>query len=265
MDTAKVPVTEHGERVKWSPEQCVIDRKTFYIRGRIPVPVHGMDEPFIWGVWVELSPKTFLRVDEMWNVEGRESEPVFTGYLNSEIAVYTPTYNLEVDVKTRPIGERPQFFVQDKEHPLAVEQRDGISIERVQEIAEMMMHPNQKEVRVDEVAFLRRLYEQFNARETDGLLAQMAPDVMWANAMEGGHAQGRDAVLAYWTRQWSMFDPQVEPEEFSHGDDGAVTVKVHQVVKDLEGKVLADVRVGHVFRLEGGLVKQFDVSENWAH
>jgi hypothetical protein len=141
MDTAKVPVAEQSERVKWSPEQCVIDRKTFYIRGRIPVPVHGLEEPFIWGVWVELSPKTFLRVDEMWNVEGRESEPVFTGYLNSEIAVYGSTYNLIVDVKTRPVGERPQFFVQDSEHPLAVEQRKGISMERVQEIAEAMLHP----------------------------------------------------------------------------------------------------------------------------
>jgi ketosteroid isomerase-like protein len=120
-------------------------------------------------------------------------------------------------------------------------------------------------VDVDEVEFLRRLYAQFNARETESLLAQMTPDVMWANAMEGGYAQGREAVLAYWTRQWSMFDPHVEPEEFSLGENGTVAVKVHQVVKDFEGKVIADVRVGHVFRMEGGLVKRFDVSEDWSH
>jgi ketosteroid isomerase-like protein len=111
----------------------------------------------------------------------------------------------------------------------------------------------------EEVSFLRRLYAQFNAREMESLLASMAPDVMWANGMEGGHERGREAVRAYWTRQWGMFDPHVEPVGFAVEEDGAVGVEVHQVVKDLEGVVIADVRVGHVFRLEGGVVKRFDI------
>jgi hypothetical protein len=112
---------------------------------------------------------------------------------------------------------------------------------------------------LDKVAFLRRIYALFNAREMDALLAVMAPDVMWANAMEGGHEHGRDAVRAYWTRQWGMVDPHVEPIEFAEQADGSVAVDVHQVVKDLEGKVLADMMVDHIFQVEDGFVQRFDV------
>ena len=111
----------------------------------------------------------------------------------------------------------------------------------------------------DDVAFLQRLYAQFNARKMESLLASMMPDVIWANGMEGGHEHGRDAVRAYWTRQWAMVDPHVEPVAFAAGEDGKVAVEVHQVVKDLEGKVLADVMVGHIFKMEDGLVKRFDI------
>ena len=62
--------------------------------------------------------------------------------------------------------------------------------------------------------FLKRLYEHFNAREMESVLAAMHEDVMWANGMEGGHVHGRDAVRAYWTRQWAMIDPRVDPVDW---------------------------------------------------
>ena len=112
---------------------------------------------------------------------------------------------------------------------------------------------------MDGTMFLTRLYKQFNARAMDALLASMAEDVMWANAMEGGHEHGREAVRSYWTRQWAMVDPHVEPVTIQQGEDGVWVVEVHQVVKDLEGKMLSDAVVEHAFRLEDGLVKRFDV------
>jgi hypothetical protein len=38
-----------------------------------------------------------------------------------------------------------------------------------------------------------------------------------------------------------------------------VNIEVHQIVRDLKGKVLVDQRVGHIFRIENGLVKRFDI------
>ena len=87
----------------------------------------------------------------------------------------------------------------------------------------------------------------------------MHKDVIWANGMEGGHVQGRDGVRSYWTRQWAIVDPHVEPVEFSNGPDGETIVEVHQIVHDLDGNLLADKMVGHVFRIENQLVNRFDI------
>jgi hypothetical protein len=111
----------------------------------------------------------------------------------------------------------------------------------------------------DEVDLLKLVYDRFNARDMETVLAAMHEDVLWANGMEGGHVRGRNEVRSYWTRQWAMIDPHVEPVAFSSGLDGEVIVEVHQVVRDLNGNLLADKMVGHVFRIENGLVKRFDI------
>jgi ketosteroid isomerase-like protein len=110
-----------------------------------------------------------------------------------------------------------------------------------------------------EVEFLKLLYDRFNAREMETVLTAMHEDVIWANGMEGGHVHGRDGVRSYWTRQWAMIDPHVEPVEFSVGPQGKVVVEVHQIVRNLQGNVLSDQMVGHVFWIENGLVKRFDI------
>jgi hypothetical protein len=109
------------------------------------------------------------------------------------------------------------------------------------------------------IEILRQLYSQFNAREMEAVLASLHPEVVWANGMEGGYVHSRDGVREYWTRQWAMIDPHVEPVNFTEGDDETIEVEVHQVVRDLEGRVLLEKTVGHIFRLESGLVRRFDI------
>jgi hypothetical protein len=111
----------------------------------------------------------------------------------------------------------------------------------------------------DEVEVLKRLYDRFNARDMETLLSAMQEHVIWANGMEGGHVHGREGLRSYWTRQWAMIDPHVEPVEFSRGPEGEVVVEVRSVVRDLNGNLVADQLVGHVFRLDNGLVQRFDI------
>lgn len=106
---------------------------------------------------------------------------------------------------------------------------------------------------------LKRVYSLFNARDMDTVLAAMHEDVLWANGMEGGHVHGREGVRQYWTRQWAMMDPHVEPMKFSHGPHGEIAVDVHQVVRDLSGNILVDKMVVHLFQIEDGLIRRFDI------
>jgi hypothetical protein len=135
-----IPLDQREQRVVITPDQCVIDNRDFYLRGRILLPIVGHDEPFVWGVWAEVSPKNFVRANELWHTQGRENEPTFPGYLNSEIFIFGNTLNLEVEVRTQPVRQRPQFTIADQNHPLAIEQRNGVTLERAQEIAEMIFH-----------------------------------------------------------------------------------------------------------------------------
>ena len=82
-----------------------------------------------------------------------------------------------------------------------------------------------------------------------------------ANGMEGGHVYGRDEVRSYWRRQWAIIDPHVEPVEISPDGEGEVAVKVHQVVRDLTGNLLADTLVVHVFQVRNGLIQRFDIRD----
>jgi hypothetical protein len=109
------------------------------------------------------------------------------------------------------------------------------------------------------VELLKLLYDRFNARDMETVLTAMHDDVLWANGMEGGYVRGRDGVRSYWTRQWAMIDPHVEPVSFSAGSDGKVVVEVHQMVRDLQGKVIVDQMVGHIFQIENGQVTRFDI------
>jgi ketosteroid isomerase-like protein len=121
---------------------------------------------------------------------------------------------------------------------------------------------------MDDVEIVERLYERFNARDIDGVLVALADDVAWANGMEGGHVHGHEAVREYWTRQWAVVSPHVEPVGFQHTADGAIVAEVRQSVRDLEGNPLqgqthglTDKTVGHVFRLRDGKVARFDIQD----
>ena len=108
---------------------------------------------------------------------------------------------------------------------------------------------------------LKRAYAAFNARDLDGALATMHPDVVWPNGMEGGVVHGHDGVRAYWTRQWGMINPHVDPVSFTADESGRIAVNVHQVVRDLSGNVLLDRMVEHVYTLKDGLIQSMDIRE----
>lgn len=108
---------------------------------------------------------------------------------------------------------------------------------------------------------LRYAYAAFNARNIDAALATMHPDVDWPNGMEGGMVHGHQEVREYWTRQWTLIDPHVEPIGFTPTYDGRIAVDVRAVVRDREGAVLVDHVLQHVYRVEDGLIRGMEIME----
>ena len=108
---------------------------------------------------------------------------------------------------------------------------------------------------------LRATYAAFNARDIEGVLHLMAEDVDWPNAWEGGRVHGHAGLRDYWTRQWAAIDPTVEPVAFTQRSPGVIAVEVNQMARDLDGALLGEGSVVHVYRFRDGLIERMDVEE----
>lgn len=112
----------------------------------------------------------------------------------------------------------------------------------------------------EDIEVLKDAYRHFNVRDIDGVLRLMSEDVEWPNGMEGGWVYGHKAVREYWTRQWLQVDPHVKPVGFRE-EDGRTVVLVGQVVRDLDGTVLQDRKVEHVYTVKDGLIRRMEIRE----
>ncbi len=113
----------------------------------------------------------------------------------------------------------------------------------------------------DTKTLIEQAYSAFNKRDIDGALALMTQDVSWPKASEGGKIVGKEEIHAYWTRQWGEFNPHVEPLAITEEDGGKVRVRVHQLVKSLQGDILSDGEVLHVFTVNTGLIAAMELGD----
>ncbi|MEU5161251.1 DUF2199 domain-containing protein [Streptomyces sp. NPDC020875] len=106
------------------------------------------EAPAVWEPAFSLSRESFSRTSDLWDRPGREAEKPYFGWLTTDLPVYpATTLNLKTHVHTRPVGERPFVELEPTDHPLAIEQRTGISPERVREIASSVLHSGDGEQR----------------------------------------------------------------------------------------------------------------------
>jgi hypothetical protein len=66
-------------------------------------------------------------------------------------------------------------------------------------------------------------------------------------------------------RQWSAFDFDVTPLMFTGSERGkTMVVDVHQVVRDMCGKVILEQMLQQVFSIRDGLIERIDVRKSAA-
>ena len=106
---------------------------------------------------------------------------------------------------------------------------------------------------------IKKAYSAFNSRDIDTALSTFHPDVQWPKAFEGGYVSGHDEIRKYWTRQWTEINPNVEPTGFNERQNGTLEVTVHQIVKDLQGNLMFDGAVMHIYTMQDGLLRRMDI------
>jgi len=126
---------------KLSDDLCKIEHPEgtdYFARTILEIPIHGIKEPFLWGVWVSLSQESFEKYTSTWGKHD-ETDSYF-GWFSNRLPFYPDTINLKTNVRPRNGGARPILELQPTEHPLAIHYLHGISVHEAQQIAELAMH-----------------------------------------------------------------------------------------------------------------------------
>lgn len=132
--------SERDQRCSFDREVCTLDNEFYFVRGSIEIPVEGTDELFVWGVWVSLSQVSAAEYLENFGSPSRADRGPYFGWLSNELPVYPTTLNLKTKLHIRDLGIRPAIELEPTDHPLAVEQRNGMTIARVAEIFAQCVH-----------------------------------------------------------------------------------------------------------------------------
>jgi hypothetical protein len=136
----EIAADEREGRCFLNEDLCVIDDKDYFIRGCLEIPILDVPARFTWGIWTSLSKKSYDRVLELWDSEEQLHEPPYFGWLSSAIPGYPETHSLKTHVHSRRKEMRPYVELERTDHPLAIEQHKGITLNRAVAIAETLMH-----------------------------------------------------------------------------------------------------------------------------
>ena len=135
-----IPHAERASRVELTADQCVIDRRHFYVKGLLEVPVRNSAQPFVWGVWLSISDEAYRRFAELFADPMRTADTSFFGWLCNSLPEYPETQLLKTRLHIREFPMRPWIELERTEHPLAIDQRDGLTEERAIAMAERLLH-----------------------------------------------------------------------------------------------------------------------------
>jgi hypothetical protein len=111
----------------------------YFVRGVLEIPIVDSEDVFRYGVWTTLSAASCEAAQAAYRANG-EAGPFF-GWLSNRISHYPSTLNLKTQVHVRA-DVRPSIVLEHTEHPLALEQHHGITMERVKQIISLVMHPS---------------------------------------------------------------------------------------------------------------------------
>lgn len=133
-----VPEDKREADVYLTSDACVIAERFFFVRGLLEIPIIGHNENFTWGVWVSLSEANFYIWQDNYEMANREHLGPFFGWLCTQIQVYPETLHLKTMMHLRNNGIRPRIVLEQTDHPLSIEQYEGISIDRALELVHLL-------------------------------------------------------------------------------------------------------------------------------
>ena len=132
---------ERSSRCCLGDDICALDQQRFFVRGLLPLPVHGRAQAYRIGLWAEISVEVFRRIHALWSDPAQSEEPRLPGILANQLPLNEETSSrLPILIQLTGPKTRPEFYVQRVDHPLYAEQTRGIDEHRALEYSDRTRH-----------------------------------------------------------------------------------------------------------------------------
>lgn len=105
----------------------------YFVRSVLPIPMAGTTDVFSLGVWAEVSIIDFNYVIQKWGVKDQRDLPPLSATLANDLPATEGAKGLVLAMQLISADQRPTLTVMNPDHRLFIEQRDGITLERVNE------------------------------------------------------------------------------------------------------------------------------------
>ena len=124
-----------------SEDFCVLDGQHFFVRAVLELPIRGSDgRHFGFGVWSTLSRQNFVRYVQTFDSGEQDELGPWFGWFSNRLKGYPDTLNLKCQVHPVSGRQRPRVLLEPADHPLAIEQQNGITFDRLLELYAISGH-----------------------------------------------------------------------------------------------------------------------------
>lgn len=138
-DIHKLGKEERARRTWLADDFAVLDDERFFVRGLLEVPIPELDSRFAYGTWCEVEMPDFQELVRDWHDEDQFA-PVDCVVAN-ELEPYHGTIGLRATLHATSPDKLPTVDLADAPHELVHAQREGITVDRSDELAAAVLHP----------------------------------------------------------------------------------------------------------------------------
>lgn len=117
---------------------AVLDDERFFVRGLLELPIPELGDRFAYGSWVEVSMPDFQELMRRWHDD--EQFDVVECTVANELEPYRDTLGLCAALRATAPDKLPAIELADAPHALVHDQQAGISLDRSDELAAVVLH-----------------------------------------------------------------------------------------------------------------------------
>ena len=140
-----VPPEERERRIELKESLCVIDQQHFFHRGRLTIPIIDHTDNFVFNVWTSISADNFAIRMDLWDDPGRVSHEPYFGWLQTVVPTYGDTLNIKTIAVEQELGLIPEIKSIEQNHPLTIDQENGISFKKATEMVDKILREYHKQ------------------------------------------------------------------------------------------------------------------------